>query len=193
MEEYLSNIYNNCGSYLGSANVQMNIDLNMFLAFLDGNIDILKRFDEDAYNNIDRAAMQKVVEKSEPIKQWLNENYFNVYNQPFGQFAQPPGAEEVSNALDQYLEKDPYNLFGDKNKIRNDYFFVSNIGKRKLANTSYDNIQKDTYYIAYKTSCANYLLFFNLLKSFGVDITNHGNNIDSNLVKYMVSVQPFNI
>ena len=123
----LSNIYAKNGSYLGSAMVQQNIDVNMFLAFLDGNIDILKRFDEEAYNKIDRDAMKKVTEKSEPIKQWLNENYFKVYNQPFGQFDHPPDAEEVSNALDQYLEKDPYNLFGDRKDIIGNYFLVNDI------------------------------------------------------------------
>ena len=72
--EYMSNIYNTNGSYLGSAMLQQTLDLNMFLAFLDGNIEILKRFDEEAYNKIDRDAMQKVAEKSGPIKEWLNEN-----------------------------------------------------------------------------------------------------------------------
>lgn len=70
----MSNIYNTNGSYLGSAMLQQTLDLNMFLAFLDGNIEILKRFDEEAYNKIDRDAMQKVAEKSGPIKEWLNEN-----------------------------------------------------------------------------------------------------------------------
>ena len=74
MEDFLSNIYNSNGSYLASATIQQNIDLNMFLAFLDGNIEILKRFDEEAYNKRDRDAMQKVAEKSGPIKEWLNEN-----------------------------------------------------------------------------------------------------------------------
>ena len=121
MNDFLSMNYNKHGSYLGSAIIQQNIDLNMFLEFLDGNIEILKRFDEEAYNKIDKDAMKKVTEKSEPIKQWLNENYFKVYNQPFGQFDNPPDAEEVSNALDQYLEKDPYNLFGDRKDIIGNY------------------------------------------------------------------------
>lgn len=69
INEYLNNIYKESGSYLGSAEIQQSIDLNLFLAFLDGNIEILKRFDEEAYNKIDRDAMQKVAEKSGPIKE----------------------------------------------------------------------------------------------------------------------------
>lgn len=120
----------------------------MFLAFLDGNIEILKRFDEEAYNKIDRDAMQKVAEKSGPIKEWLNENYFAVYNQPFGQFDHMPDAEEVSNALDKYLNEDPYSLFGNNNDKIGNYFFPKNICKNKLANTSFDNIQKK--YLLYR-------------------------------------------
>ena len=77
-ENYLLDVYNNCGSYLASAKIQQSLDLNIFLQFLSGNIDFLKRFDEEAYNKIDRDAMQKVTEKSEPIIEWLNENYWNV-------------------------------------------------------------------------------------------------------------------
>jgi hypothetical protein len=191
MEDFLSNIYNSNGSYLASATIQQNIDLNMFLAFLDGNIEILKRFDEEAYNKIDRDAMQKVAEKSGPIKEWLNENYFAVYNQPFGQFDNPPDAEEVSNALDKYLNEDPYNLFGGETSIDRNYTLLNNICKRRLANTNYDNIQKGSNYVAYQVVNADYLLFFSLLKSFGIDIVSHIDNPhDKNLVKYLSVVSP---
>ena len=191
MEDFLSNIYKDNGSYLASANIQQNIDLNMFLAFLDGNIEILKRFDEEAYNKIDREAMKKVTEKSEPIKQWLNENYFNVYNEPFGKFDHMPTAEEVSSALDKYVNEDPYNLFGDKNDKMGNYFFPNNICKNKLANTNFDSIQKNTYHIAYQIKNADYLLFSNLLKTYAITDTKH--NINAILLDYLDSVTSFNI
>lgn len=164
----LSNIYAKNGSYLGSAMVQQNIDVNMFLEFLDGNIEILKKFDEEAYNKIDRDAMQKVVEKGEPIKQWLNENYFKVYNQPFGQFDHMLDAEEVSNALDSYVEEDPYQLFNNYvayhfNRINYDI---------ELKKSNMDNVQKNSDLIAAKTHTANDLLFRNLISTTGLDMNN---------------------
>lgn len=113
MEDFLLNVYNNCGSYLASAKIQQELDLNMFYEFLDGNIEILKVFDEEAYNKIDRDAMQKVVEKSEPIIKWLDENYLKVYNQPFGKFDHTPDIQELKNALDDYVEYDPNKYFKD--------------------------------------------------------------------------------
>lgn len=191
--EYISNIYNINGSYLGSAMLQQTLDLNMFLEFLDGNIDILKRFDEEAYNKIDRAAMQKVVEKGEPIKQWLNENYFKVYNEPFGKFDLPPNADEVSSALDKYVNTDPYNLFGDKKGVRSNYFLGNGICKHELANTNYNDVQKATYYIAYQVTKADYLLFTNLLKAFNITDKNNNGTIESNLLDYIDAVTSFNI
>ena len=171
----LSSIYTKNGSYLGSAMVQQNIDVNMFLEFLDGNIEILKRFDEEAYNKIDREAMQKVVEKSEPIKQWLNENYFAVYNKPF-QFDHMPDAEELNVALDNYIEKDPYQLFMNFTGYK---FDVTNY-KSYLKKSNMDNIQKNSTFIAAKVHTANELLFLNLLKQHNLYITsNNGIFVDN--------------
>lgn len=166
INEYLDNIYKESGSYLGSAEIQQSIDLNMFLAFLDGNIDILKKFDENAYNKIDKEAMKKVTAKSEPIKQWLNENYFNVYNEPFGQFDHPPDAEEVNNALDDYVENDPYKYFGERriaaSRYANNTFFES------LKKSNMSVLDKNTTFIAYKINTADYLLFKQLLARAGI-------------------------
>jgi len=164
--EYMSNIYNINGSYLGSAMLQQTLDLNMFLEFLDGNIDILKRFDEEAYNKIDRDAMQKVVEKGEPIKQWLNENYFKVYNQPFGQFNHPPDMNEINNALEDYIENDPYKLFKDD---VGSFHYVNKIFHDKLVQNNEMNVlTKNSNLIAYKVTSADYILFLNLLKNAGI-------------------------
>lgn len=164
----ISNIYTKNGSYLGSAMVQQNIDVNMFLAFLDGNIEILKRFDEEAYNKIDRDAMQKVVEKGEPIKQWLNENYFNVYNQPFGQFDHMPDAFEVENALTEYIKKNPYNLF-EKEDITVFQLKIEDYAK-ELNKSNLNQTQRFSNMLAYEINQADYLMFFNLLNKVGISV-----------------------
>lgn len=168
IENFLLNVYNNCGSYLASAKIQQELDLNMFYEFLDGNIEILKVFDEEAYNKIDREAMKKVVEKGGPIKKWLDENYLAVYNQPFGQFDHPPDYNEVNDALDDYIEKDPYQLFNnyvayDFNRINYDI---------ELKKSNMDNVQKNSNLIAAKTHTANDLLFRNLIRTTGLDMNN---------------------
>lgn len=102
-----------------------------------------------------------------------------------------PDAEEVSNALDKYLNEDPYNLFEGETSIDRNYTLLNNICKRRLANTNYDNIQKGSNYVAYQVVNADYLLFFSLLKSFGIDIVSHIDNPhDKNLVKYLSVVRP---
>lgn len=189
MNDFLSMNYNKYGSYLGSAIIQQNIDLNMFLEFLDGNIDILKRFDEEAYNKIDRDAMQKVVEKGEPIKQWLNENYFKVYNQPFGQFDHPPDAEEVSNALDQFVKTDPYNLF-NKDFVEVNYTLPNGRYRRAQEQVSYsDDLQKHTNYISHQVYCADNLLFYNLLKSTKLS-SDDLKKAEKCLSAYMLAIMP---
>ena len=183
----LSNIYAKNGSYLGSAMVQQNIDVNMFLAFLDGNIDILKRFDEEAYNKIDRDAMQKVVEKGEPIKQWLNENYFNVYNQPFGQFDHSPDYEELNSALYNYIELDPYKLFENGSLL---YKYDSKIANEMLENSNMDNTQKNSNLMAVKVHAVNKTLFNNLMNVCGLYKESDGNNIFENFRNFMNVVAP---
>lgn len=44
INDFINNVYNVCGTYQASAVIQTQIDYNMFLAFLDGNAEILKRF-----------------------------------------------------------------------------------------------------------------------------------------------------
>lgn len=177
INEFINNIYNEYGTYLGSANVQMNIDYNMFLEFLNGNIEILKKFDENAYNKIDKEAMKKVKEKSGPIIEWLNANYFsNVYKQPLGQFDHMPTADEVNNALDNYIEKDPHQLFMNYTG----YKFDATNYKLYLKNSNMDNIQKNSTLIAAKVHTANELLFLNLLKQHNLYITSsNGNFVDN--------------
>lgn len=188
VNDLLSKIYTTNGSYLGSAMVQQNIDVNMFLAFLDGNVDILKRFDEDAYNKIDRDAMKKVVEKSEPIKQWLNENYFKAYNEPLGQFDHMPEAEEVDRALSDYVENDPNKLFGKMHVAASRY--ANNTFFDALQKSNMDIVQKNTCFIAYKISTADYLLFKHLLEGAGLYSGYDDRQVLDNFNEFMRVVQP---
>lgn len=181
----LSNNYNKYGSYLGGAIIQQYIDLNMFLEFLDGNIDILKRFDEEAYNKIDRDAMQKVVEKGGPIKQWLNENYFNVYNQPFGQFDHMPDYEELNDALDDFIEKDPYKLFENGLLLCK---YDTKIANEILEKNNMDNVQKKITLMAVKIHAANKTLFNNLMEACDLFKESDGNNIFENFRNFMNAV-----
>ena len=59
--------------------------------------------------------------------------------------------------------------------------------------TKFDNIQKNAYYLAFQISCSDYLLFFNLLKSFGVPVTDFNNHIDENLLIFLDASKVFNI
>ena len=114
--------------------------------------------------------MQKVTEKSEPIKQWLNENYFAVYNEPFGQFDHPPEAEEVSQALDNYVNADPYNLFYKEVGFFGNYTNANARFKNTQKKSNDTDIQKNSDYVAFQISRADYLLFKNLLIQAGIDI-----------------------
>lgn len=187
-QDYLSDTYQNCGSYLASAKIQQALDLNIFLEFLDGNVDILKRFDEDAYNKIDRDAMRKVVEKSEPIKQWLNENYFKAYYEPLGQFDHQPEAEEVDSALSDYVENDPNKLFGKMHVAASRY--ANNTFFDALQKSNMDIVQKSTCFIAYKISTADYLLFKHLLEGAGLYSGYDDRQVLNNFNEFMRVVQP---
>lgn len=187
-QDYLSDTYQNCGSYLASAKIQQALDLNIFLEFLDGNVEILKRFDENAYNKIDRDAMKKVVEKSEPIKQWLNENYFNAYYIPLGQFDHPPEFQEVSRALDKYVKDDPYELFGENHFSQYVYAINASSGTLKQDNTN--AIQRQSDLISCKISAADGLLFKNLLEKAGIYKGFDDILVFENFNKFMVTVRP---
>ena len=185
---FINDVYQQNGSYLGSATIQQNIDLNMFLEFLDGNIEILKRFDQRAYDAIDVEVMQEVVEKSEPIKQWLNENYFKAYYEPLGQFDRPPEAEEVDSALSDYVENDPNKLFGKMHVAASRY--ANNTFFDALQKSNMDIVQKSTCFIAYKISTADYLLFKHLLEGAGLYSGYDDRQVLNNFNEFMRVVQP---
>lgn len=187
INEYLDNIYKESGSYLASAEIQQSIDYNMFLEFLDGNIEILKKFDEKAYNKIDKESMKKVTEKSEPIKNWLNENYFNVYNEPFGKFDHPPDYMELNDALDDYIEEDPYQLFKSGLGV---YRYDTKTCVDILKKSNMDNLQKKSNLVAFKVNTADYILFKNLLKSYGLYKDYKDVGVIENFNEFMVSVTP---
>lgn len=186
MEELLLNTYNDNGTYLASATIQQNLDLNIFLEFLNGNVGILKKFDENAYNKIDKEAMKKVKEKSEPIIKWLNENYWGAYP-PLEQFDHQPDYMEFNDALDDYIEKDPYKLFENGlNKYR--YHTKNYIEFLKKSNM--DNLQKKSNLISAKILTADEILFVNLLKSNGLYNGHSDLCVLENLFVYLKTVNP---
>lgn len=186
MEDFLLNVYNNCGSYLASAKIQQELDLNMFYEFLDGNIEILKVFDKEAYDKIDRDAMQKVVEKGEPIKKWLDENYLAVYNQPFGQFDHMPDIQELKDALDDYIEEDPYKLFSGGYA----YSAKSNLAEASLNKSNMDGVQKNSNLMAAKIHASDVTLFITLLKKTELYKNSSDNDLFDNYRCFMDVVQP---
>lgn len=187
INDYLDNIYKESGSYLASAEIQQSIDYNMFLAFLDGNVEILKRFDEEAYKKIDREAMKKVAEKSGPIKEWLDKNYFSVYDDAFGQFDHSPDKEEVENSLINFIKKDPYNLFNGFNLVYNAKIkpFVDELNKSNASIT-----QKSSNLIAYEVSAADYLIFNTLIESAGLYEGYDDLDVIINFKRFMMAVEP---
>lgn len=187
MEDFLLNVYKNCGSYLASAKIQQELDLNMFYEFLDGNIEILKIFDENAYNKIDKESMKKVTEKSEPIKKWLDENYLKVYYEPLDQFDHPPDIQELKDALDDYVEYDPNKYFKDGFVI---YRGNVNLFFEKLKKSKMPLTQKYSNLIAYEVNTADYILFLNLLKNAGIYKRENDDNILDNFLAYINAVQP---
>lgn len=117
--EFIDNIYKEHGSYLGSATIQQNIDLNMFLEFLDGNIDILKRFEGEyidsgsefngldyyvaANGYLDNETRTKIADLKNKVGTWISENYFNIYSELFT-FDHSPNYDELQDRIDNFDE-----------------------------------------------------------------------------------------
>ena len=135
IDETLNNLYKNCGTYMASAVIQQQIDYNMFLAFLDGNVDILKKFNSDSYKYIDADAFKYVQDKKDKILEWLKPNYSLVLSPVFNSFDHPPDAEELSQVLDKYVNEQKSNLFDDRSFYGN-YTGSNEQYKEKLENTN---------------------------------------------------------
>ena len=183
MEDFLSNIYNSNGSYLASATIQQNIDLNMFLAFLDGNIEILKRFEGEYRDNLsefnglsyykaangyfDNETRTKIADLNNKIRTWISENYFNIYAEPFT-FDHPPYYDELQDRIDKFDEHNDLE-FAPGIKIFEDtdskiIYNGNSIMRSRISKTYSDPIQRATCFFSTKISIKDAELFNNLTK-----------------------------
>ena len=175
---------------MASAVIQQQIDYNMFLAFLDGNVDILKKFNSDSYKYIDADAFKYVQDKKDKILEWLKPNYSLVLSPVFNSFDHPPDAEELSQVLDKYVNEQKSNLFDDRSFYGN-YTGSNEQYKEKLENTNKNQALKQSDYIAHQVNRANFMLFKKLLYSVGINIDfSTYSEIGDNLWLYLKVCKP---
>lgn len=168
IKNFTNDAYLNYGTYMGSAIVQSQIDVNMFLAFLDGNKEVLKNFpDGDALYKAASAegGLELVKTKSEEIKKWILENYEAIYSPLFNKFSYKPNAEETINALDEYVRVNNRTF---ENRYWQVYTNPSEQFQLKQQNISKSIVQKNSDLIAYKIYLADMSLFRNIMKKFGL-------------------------
>ena len=117
IDEALLNIYKENGSYLGAVIVQQNLDLNMFKAFLNCDIEILKNFNTNFNNRFSEYNGQncyevakklytpeneaKIKNLKDNLYDWVNENYFKIYTEPCS-YDHVPWYEELSQNLSDF-------------------------------------------------------------------------------------------
>lgn len=182
LDEALSDIYKQNGSYLGSVLVQQNLDLNAFLAFLNGDIEILKNFDGtyDDIDNIydgfsyydvakkyyDNETKAKVADLNNKIGKWINENYFNIYSEPFT-FDHLPDYVELKKNMDKFEEHNDLE-FTTGRKMFDDtdsktIYNRNNIIRSRISKTNSDSMQKDMDFFAERMQLMDYELFSNIM------------------------------
>lgn len=108
VKEFIQQLYDDWGTYGASALIQTQIDVNMFVEFLNGNAEILKKFPygENRYKDATEYDDIKVPQKVKArILEWLEPNYSKVYAPVFSNFDHKPGADELNTALDNYVKK----------------------------------------------------------------------------------------
>lgn len=118
----LSKNYNRYGSYLGSAIIQQYIDLNIFLEFLDGNIEILKRFDHPPDIDELNYALDKYIEKNPNNLFGNNLLIYSLENRSYGKYLNNNNISDVqkysnfiaakTNTADAILFKNLIEMFG---------------------------------------------------------------------------------
>jgi len=171
---FLNQIYNEYGTYMGSAIIQNQIDYNMFLAFLEGNTELLKNFPngEKLYYEAMIGDTEKIKTKKVAIETWLNNNFADIYSPLFNNFDHKPTAEETINSLDNYVKT---NTKVFENRYWGIYTHPSEEFEKKLQNSNNSIVQKRSDLIAYKMYLADMSLFRNLLKSAGFNRSNRDN------------------
>lgn len=174
VKKFLNDTYSNYGTYMGSAIIQSEIDINMFLSFIDGNKEILKGFPngEKLYYEAMIGDTEKIKTKSEELKKWIQENHAAVYSPFFYQFDHKPTSQETIDALDEYVKINNHTF---ENRYWQIYTNPSEEFEKKLQNSNNSIVQKRSDLIAYKMYLADKSLFRNLLKSAGFNRGNMDN------------------
>lgn len=183
VNDLLSKIYITNGSYLGSAMVQQNIDINMFLAFLDGDIEILKNFDgeyrvtpwsnpEGTYYDVakmcyDEKTKEKISDLNSKVGEWINENYFNIYSNVFNT-DHSPDFEETQGMFDKFFSSlDDYEFSPGSKMFKNvNLNYINNVIPEEVNNSKSDETQKNMDMFAVKINDADQHLFWNLSSLF---------------------------
>lgn len=170
MKESINQLYEIWGTYAASAMIQTQIDINMFLAYLDGNAEILKRF-----HNADvvyKSAISGDLEAGKKVKafvmEWLEPNYSKVFLPVFDKFDHKPTADELISALDSYVEINENKLF--KGDYKTSYLWPTERKKETLAKNNSNIIQNNSNLIAYKIHKADAMLFCKLLDAAGIEV-----------------------
>lgn len=183
MDDELASLYKDCGSYLGSVTVQQNLDLNMFLRFLNGDIEILKNF-EGEYRETEHSSYEgsyydvakkyytpevkaQLEDLNSKVGEWVSNNFFTVYSGVFNT-DHPPDCDETSkmfekffNSIDNY-EFSPGNKMFDGTKLN----YVNDGIREKVDNSKSNEIQKNMDIFAAKINYADNKMFWNLSKLF---------------------------
>ena len=193
VQDLINDLYKEYGTYLGGAMIQTQIDYNMFLVFLDGNAEILKRFPygENRYKDATKYSHSAIDKVKQPIMEWLEPNYSKVFAPVFSSFDHKPAADELITALDNYVQKNEYNLF--KGAYFNEYSNPSESFQNKQANNNLDEVQNNSDLIAYKIHRANQMLFSQLLNANGINISNYRDWYNENRIfysGYMLAASP---
>lgn len=188
IEDFLSSVYKANGSYLGSALIQQYIDLNMFMAFLDGNIEILKKFDENYDNSYSpqhkqkfydaanalytNGNMAKIADLRSKVKDWIQDNYFNIYAEALT-FDNPPDFFELDKKIVNFSKNNDLQFSPSSAKMFTETldFEAQRLGE--LRNASRASLTQSAMdYIVNEIHFMNKDLFENLCQLFYVTNTN---------------------
>lgn len=205
--DYLDTEYKTSGSYLGSVYIQQAIDYNMFLEFLNGNINILKNFEgeykvtpesrpEGTYYDVarmcyDEKTKAKLADLNNKVGKWVEENYFSIYSDAF-KTDHPLDYDETSqmfenffSTLDNYEFSPGYKMFETLNL---DY--VKNGIKEEMAQSKAPVAQKKMDILAIQVNYMDDILFWDLSKMY-YEPTSNGNSKMYKLFRiFMQAVKP---
>ena len=193
IDEFLSSIYKNNGTFLGTALLQHEIDRQQFGTFLDCNTDVLitnninpelgkeiKGYGDEFYASVKPNA--------EDVYKWLEESYTPAIISLLN-FDHVPDGDEVIKRLD-FIASDKAGFNTDE--LIEYYVYTDNFKQNKLKNRT--DIQAKSDLIAFKMFILDRLLMYSALKANGVfgkgSYYKNGKGLDKFFPRWMESVQP---